>query len=291
VLPRVSVKVRRTVFGRVPATYQRARLGYPPKLWRILERTCGLGPGVTTFEIGPGTGKATRELLRRGAGPLTLVEADPRLVRYLRRELHPGRTPVTIVPQPFERARLPAARFDLGVAATSFHWLPPTLAYRKVGRLLRPGGWFASWNNRSGDPFRPNRFMREVDRLYRMHFGRPAVWTEPKAQLRRERKARRKVLGRVGLFDRYRVVDLHWEARMRTSRVVALWSTFAEILVAPVGPRRRFLTALRRLVRERFHGAITLRMFTPMYLVRRRASAAGPTGSGLGTRRPAARAE
>ncbi|MCI4364690.1 MAG: 16S rRNA (adenine(1518)-N(6)/adenine(1519)-N(6))-dimethyltransferase RsmA [Thermoplasmata archaeon] len=44
-----------------------------------------LSPGHPILEIGGGLGQLTAALLRRGLGPLTVVERDPRLARFLRR--------------------------------------------------------------------------------------------------------------------------------------------------------------------------------------------------------------
>jgi 16S rRNA (adenine1518-N6/adenine1519-N6)-dimethyltransferase len=43
-----------------------------------------LAPGVPVTEIGGGLGLLTEALLRRGLGPITVVEKDPRLVAHLR---------------------------------------------------------------------------------------------------------------------------------------------------------------------------------------------------------------
>jgi SAM-dependent methyltransferase len=265
----VSSRVRRTVFGRDPAGYERARLGYPEALWRTLARRCGLRPGAAVFEIGPGTGKATRELVRRRVDPLTLVEPDPRFVRYLRRRLRPGRREIQFVARHFESARLPAGSFDLGLAATSFHWLPPRRAYRKVARLLRPGGWFISFNNRHGDPFRPSRFQAELHRLYRRIYGDPGGVDEPRARFVRERTKWQTMLRSLRAFDRIEFVDLHWSVTLSTNRVVALWATFSEIATLPVVQRRHFLDALAEMVDLQFGGRVTLHMLTPVRMVRR----------------------
>ena len=65
-------------FGNDPTGYDQARPDYPPQVYDILRDRCGLRPGVRTFEIGPGTGVATRHLLRLGATPLVVVEPDER---------------------------------------------------------------------------------------------------------------------------------------------------------------------------------------------------------------------
>jgi len=94
-----------------------------------------------TFEIGAGTGTATRELLKYGAKPLAAVEPDERLAAYLR-ETIPNEA-LTVVVAPFEEAALPEASFDLGVSATAFHWLDEDFALTKVSKLLRPESWWA----------------------------------------------------------------------------------------------------------------------------------------------------
>ena len=60
-------------------------------MFEILASRCGLRPGAAVFEIGPGTGIATRELLRLGADPLTVVEPDRRLVGFLLRSISASR--------------------------------------------------------------------------------------------------------------------------------------------------------------------------------------------------------
>ncbi|EQD38338.1 Methyltransferase type 11, partial [mine drainage metagenome] len=58
---------------------------------------------------------------------------------------------MTFHPHRFEEVPLRPGSFDLGVAATSFHWLPERRGLRKVARALRPGGWWAAWGNEHGD--------------------------------------------------------------------------------------------------------------------------------------------
>jgi SAM-dependent methyltransferase len=242
-------------------------------VWRIVERRCGLGPGTTVLEIGPGTGIATRELIRRGAGPLVLVEPDRRLVRFLRGTLAPGRARVTIVPQRFERARLPQGAFDLAVAASSFHWVPPRAGLRRVARALRPGGWWASWSARHGDPYRPSPFHDALQPLYRALHGDRRRWDGGRSSDRRERAHRFAALRAVGGFDRIRRDDVHWSVRLRPSQVVALWATFSDIQTLPPRRRRWFLSEMERIVRSRFRDRVTLRVLTAVYTARR---VAGP---------------
>jgi hypothetical protein len=69
----------RRAFGLDPLGYDRSRPVYPPGIYQLLEGRCGLRQGARVFEIGPGTGLATKRLLELGADPLLVVEPDERL--------------------------------------------------------------------------------------------------------------------------------------------------------------------------------------------------------------------
>ncbi|MCI4343107.1 MAG: methyltransferase domain-containing protein [Thermoplasmata archaeon] len=267
-MPRkILPKRRATVFGRDPEAYDRARLRYPPRVYEILTKRCGLGPGASVFEIGPGTGIATRELLAQGADPLTLIEPDRRLVRYLTRSLPPHKGTVEFSVAPFQRARLPAATFDLGVAASSFHWTSQGPALRKVARLLRPGGWWASWNNVHGDSYRPSPFDRALGSLYPQGQRRAGSPPISAATHRTEGLA---ALQSVDEFERISREDIRWNVVLTSRQVTALWGTFSDSAVLPAQKRRRFLRNLGRIVDDRFGGKVDLPIRTYIYTARRK---------------------
>ena len=257
------------MFGRDPAAYERARLGYPARIYSILEERCGLGPGTRALEIGPGAGTVSRELLRRGAGALTLVEPDRRFVRYLRSRLTGASAQVTFVPRPFERARLLPGSYDLAVAASSFHWLPPRRSLRKISRALGSGGWWANWNNHHGDPYRPTPFHRALEELYRVEDGRSTTPAEDRAHDVRSARRRLAAHRASGAFDRISLERVHWSVTLPTARVVALWASFSDIVTRPPARRRRFLEGLARIVDEQFDGRATISVLTPVYTARR----------------------
>ena len=261
----------RRIFGRDPRTYDRNRLEYPLRVFEILRTRCALNATSVVLEIGPGTGKATRQLLSEGPSSILAIEADPRLARFLRTRLRRASEKVEVRNVGFEEAELPDHHFDLVVAATSFHWLDERRALRKVARVLRPGGWWVAWWNHHGDPLRPSPLSREIHRLY----GEPdSTWTDwlrrSRAQAMRERERRLALLRRDGRFDRVSFEEVRWQVRLSTARVRGLWSTFSEVASLPPGRRRRFLEGLTDVMEERFGGSIPLRVVTPIYTARRR---------------------
>jgi SAM-dependent methyltransferase len=265
----VPRRIQKGVFGRDPEAYDRARLPYPKRVFEILRTRCGLQPGVAVFEIGPGTGIATRELLRLGADPITLVERDRRLARFLRTGWAGRDDRVRIRVAPFEEVDLPRGGFDLGVAATSFHWLPERRALRKVSRLLKPGGWWATWNNHYAAPDRMSPFRRALQPLYRELTGR-AVRSDSKARTMKHRQDRLDALESVDAFERISREEIRWTVALRTERVQALWGSFSEIVTLAPGKRAWFLTELGRIVDDQFEGTVELPVLTPIYTARRK---------------------
>jgi SAM-dependent methyltransferase len=200
---------------------------------------------------------------------MTLVEPDRRLVRYLTVRLARWAGRVTILPETFERVRLPRAEFDLGVAASSFHWVPERRALRKVARLLRPGGWWAMWGNEHGDPVRPSAFHRAIQPLYRELSGR-AGSGYTRARVAKQRRRRLRALASIGAFDRISRTEVRWTATLSAARVRALWATFSEIVTLPAARRTWFLRELERIADEQFSGTVEIPVVTPVYTARRR---------------------
>jgi len=154
--PKLAREFGRRAFGDDPAGYHGARPEYPEWVYETLTSRCGLHPGAAVFEIGAGTGTATRRLLELGADPLVAIEPDPRLAEFLRAN-NPDEA-LTVRVSPFEDVVLEEAAFDLGVSATAFHWLDETPALARIAALLRPGGWWVAMWNEFGDDSRPDPF-------------------------------------------------------------------------------------------------------------------------------------
>jgi SAM-dependent methyltransferase len=142
------------LFGLDVPGYDSIRPEYPSAVYERLQEVCGLAPGTGTLEIGAGSGLATRELIALGANPVTAIEPDQALADQLRQVVELTETRVDIHVASVEEFTLPDDTFDLAVAATSFHWVDPSVGLAKVRSALRPGGAWAMWWNVFGDPDR-----------------------------------------------------------------------------------------------------------------------------------------
>lgn len=235
----------------------------------LLRRRCRLGADTRGFEIGGGTGIATRQILELGVGHLTVIEPDVRLVRFLRASLEGHRPDVEIVRASFEATRLPPGEFDFGFGATSFHWLNEISALRKVARWLRPGGWWAAWWNVVGDPRWPTPFQRALAPLYAALPSSPSAGRAGRPPFALDRVRRLSALRATDRFERITVDVFRWNWRLSTPRLRALFGTFSEVTTLPSSGRKRFLDALGAVAEEQFDGIVSLPMITPVYTARR----------------------
>ena len=128
----------RTTFGSVAEQYDRARPSYPDAIFGDLAELAGLEQGSRVVEVGPGTGKATVGLVRRGYA-VTGVELSPDLAEVARRNAPAAE----IVVAEFEHWQPEPAGFDAIVATAAYHWIDPEHRYAKPLALLRPGGALA----------------------------------------------------------------------------------------------------------------------------------------------------
>jgi SAM-dependent methyltransferase len=249
----------RQAFGVDPANYDASRPAYPDWVFETLAER-GLGPGAAVFEIGPGTGTATRRLLASGADPVVAIEPDPRLADYLR-----ARSPspaLHVQNTSFEDADIPAGAFDLGLAATSFHWLTEDTALARIATLLKPGGWWAAVWNIFGDRALPDPFHDATDNL----LNGPGV--PPPGPSRGEQTAERlAALSRAG-FEAVSHQAGHWPLVLTPDETVRLYATYSNIQAR--SDRDEVLAGLRRIAEAPpFSGRVVRNMITALYLARR----------------------
>ncbi|HJU36520.1 MAG TPA: class I SAM-dependent methyltransferase [Gaiellaceae bacterium] len=151
----------RETFGSVAELYDRARPTYPAVVFDDLAELASLEPGSRVLEIGPGTGKATVELTRRGYA-VTGIELSGDLAAIARRDVSEAEIEVG----DFETWEPQERDFDAVTAFTAFHWIAPELRYAKTARLLRPGGALAVVADPHVLPANGDSFFAEVQEDY-----------------------------------------------------------------------------------------------------------------------------
>lgn len=251
----------RTAFGGDPASYHAVRPPYPDWVFETLRERCGVRPGAAVFEVGAGTGTATEPLLAMGA-KVVAIEPDARLADFLGE-----RQDIEILVEAFEDVELPEGSFDLGLAATSFHWVEPGRGLAKARRLLKPGGWCAMIWNVFGDEARPDPFheatVHLVGGVKSPSAGEPGG---PAFALDAER--RRAELQAAG-FEDIGYEARPWTLTLDQAAVRALYGTFSDIAQHEPAERERVLDALGQIAEREFGGRVQRNMVTALYTARR----------------------
>ena len=129
------------VFDEDPELYDRVRPLYPAALFTDLVAITGIDERSSILEVGCGTGQATRSLAGL-AGAIVAVEAGDGIAALARRRLA-DLPNVAVETSSFEEWDHRGRRFDALVAASSWHWIDPSVGWRRAHGVLRAGAWMA----------------------------------------------------------------------------------------------------------------------------------------------------
>ncbi len=179
------------VFNEVPDLYDRVRPTYPDELFADLVAVTGIDGRSSLLEVGCGTGQATRSLAELGCR-VTAVEPGAGLAELARQRLATFPN-VTVETSTFEEWDDRDRRFDVLVAASAWHWVDPSVGWRRAHDLLHRGGWMALLGNVVvRKPGEPEVYAETADLHERFAPGNPD-WRDPPLEV--EVRARRSRVG------------------------------------------------------------------------------------------------
>ncbi|MEZ5141165.1 MAG: class I SAM-dependent methyltransferase [Acidimicrobiales bacterium] len=125
----------RASFDGAVESYDQARPSYPAELFHQLFDLLPAQPHI--IEVGPGTGKATKDLLARDAH-VHAVEIGPAMAAKLRSNLPSDRLRITN--GAFELVPIAPGSADAVFAATAYHWISPAAQVDRPAEILHKGG-------------------------------------------------------------------------------------------------------------------------------------------------------
>ena len=131
----------RKIFDSIPQEFDRWRPRYGKELFDVLIDTAGIVPGKKVLELGPGTGQATDPILATGCDYLG-IELGEHLAEFMWLK-YGGVSNFRLINDDFITREFEEASFALIYSAATIQWIPEEIAYPKVLKLLKPGGFLA----------------------------------------------------------------------------------------------------------------------------------------------------
>jgi SAM-dependent methyltransferase len=235
----------RQTFNRSADVYDRIRPGYPDALVDDVIRLSGIPDQGRILEIGCGTGKATEPFALRGYWMDCLdIGSDLAAVAAAKFK---GLDRVRIVESSFEDWYPGARRYDLVIAATSFHWVDPKVAYVKSAAVLKPSGALAEFSN-TPVPKTEGFFVRVQD-VYRA--CAPSISSDAPAP-----KTNRQGHAGLELFQEPVTRTYPWSVQYSADQYIELLSTYSDHISLPDAERNALFSGVADLIREEYGGSV-----------------------------------
>jgi SAM-dependent methyltransferase len=252
-------------FDRAAELYQRARPEYPGELYDRLLQITQLSPGARLLEVGCATGKATLPLVQRGFH-VTCVESGAALAAAARENL--AGFDVDVIEARFEDWTPAGEPFAMVFAATAWHWVDPTVRYRKAAKVLEPRGYLAVWGAGHVIPYDGDPFFEELQEVYD-EIGESLA---PDATLPRPQELGddRGEIEASGLFEVVDVTQYDWETVYTAEGYIELLNTFSGHIAMQEWQRDRLYDEIRRRLATRPDGRLRRHWGGVLHVARRR---------------------
>jgi len=167
-----SLEQRRHWYSPAAAAYAATRPHYPQQLVDAVVAHSGLTVASTLLEVGCGPGTATVSFAELGCR-IVAIEPNP-VFCLLAQEACQQFPNVDVVRTSFEDWEPQQEGFDAVLAATSFHWIPPEIAYPKAAGVLREHGWLILlWNKELQLPINTHEALCPLYRRHAPELERP----------------------------------------------------------------------------------------------------------------------
>ncbi|MCU1456457.1 MAG: SAM-dependent methyltransferase [Actinomycetia bacterium] len=259
---------RRASFDRVSDVYHGIRPGYPAPLFDVLFGLLPARPRI--LEVGPGTGQATRDLLRHDA-KVHAIELGPALATRLREELPSPDLTVTV--GDFEQIPMEDRAYDAIFSATAYHWIAPHAQLDRPAQLLTPGGLLAVVDliqvNSDDDRGFFDAAQPIYDRYGEGHHGPPAP---PR---HRVDPPMRQLLERDRRFESVTVRRYDWDQTYSAAEYRQLMLSYSATQAMEPDARAGLLDDIEAFVVQRFDGEVTRPLVVTLTTAARTAEEAG----------------
>jgi len=261
----------RTSFDQVARDYDAVRPGYPAALIDDLVTLAGLPSHGHILEIGCGTGQATIPFAQRGYH-LICIELGPALAAVAAHNCQPYAN-VQIQVGAFEDWPGPPQAFDLVMAATAFHWIPPQIGYPKAAHFLKDTGALAIFANEHPTP--DAQFFADVQQIQQQlvpAWPDPTIGPPLEARIEAQIATTVATINASQLFTPVTVKTYPWTQSYTATAYVQLLNTYSNYRNLPAHTRTHIFTAITNLINTSYGGRMTKPYLAVLYLAKKQSS-------------------
>lgn len=248
----------RNAFNRSADVYDRIRPGYPTALIDDVIILSGIPEHGRILEIGCATGKAT-ELFASTGFIMDCLDIGSDLAAVAAAKFREFDN-IRVIVSPFEDWKPDGQLYDLIIAATSFHWVDPAVAYVKSAALLKPAGALAVFSNKHVQ--NNEGFFSAVQEVYR-NFA-PSMtntaWNEEKNP---------QTLQGEEHFEEPILRNYPWSMEYSSSQYIDLLSTYSDHINLPDAERNALFTGIANMI-NREYGGYLLKHYEAVLTLRRK---------------------
>ncbi len=264
-----QMKLRSRSFDAWALDYDTYRPTYPQQLFDHIATRLGLPADARVADLGAGTGKAARQMARRG-WRVTAIEPGEGMLDVLRDRAAQEGLVIDARLASAEDTGLADASVDLATAAQAYHWFDKERAVAEMARIVRPGGGVALfWNV---PDFARSPFLEaETDLMSRYlpaeHIDRKKDGDDSEPP---------EVISTSDKFTSDGYVTFNHERTVTADEFVALTFTASQVrLFIADDAKEQFVADLRGLIKEHFGDApVALPYETSLFLAQRNEVAA-----------------
>ena len=197
------------------ASHYDKRADYSDEAIKELLAVTGCTPRHCVAEVGAGTGKLTKELLKHG---LSVKSVEPNdAMREIGIENTRGQS-VSWSVGTGEATGLPTHGFHAVFFGSSFNVVDQNATLTEVARLLLPNGWFACmWNHRNLD----DPLQQKIESIIKLHISGYSYGT------RREDPTG--VIAASGYFSPAKSIERTFDWAMPKSDIIVAWKSHATL--------------------------------------------------------------
>ncbi len=238
----------RKTFDQSADVYDRIRPGYPDALVEDVIDLSGIPEQGRILEIGCATGKATEPFASRGYS-MDCLDIGSDLAAVAASKFR-GLDNVRIIVRSFEEWESRENAYDLVIAATSFRWVDPAVAYVKSAAVLNASGALAVFSNTH---IRKNEgFFADVQEVYRLHVPE---WCQPEGNTKTPEPIATSQPGIERFHESTRRV-YPWSNYYTAEEYIRLLSTYSGHIALPDDKRKALFDDIDKFINTRYDGKV-----------------------------------